>query len=72
MSRRTDPIFEEFERIMLRYGGRPHLGKKVYLDRQQMDELFGEDTMERFRAARRSQDPSGKFLNDFTERLLGD
>jgi L-gulono-1,4-lactone dehydrogenase len=72
MSRPTDAIFREFEAIVLRHGGQPHLGKKVYLDRHQMANIYGPERMERFRAARRAQDPSGKFLNPFTERLLGD
>lgn len=72
MSRPTDPIFRECEAIMLRHGGQPHLGKKLYLDREQMENVYGLERMERFRAARRAQDPSGKFLNPFTERLLGD
>jgi FAD/FMN-containing dehydrogenase len=71
MSRRTDPVFEEFEQIVLRHGGQPHLGKKVYLDRAQMEDVYGAEAMERFRAAQKAQDPSGKFLNAFTERLLG-
>ena len=72
MSRSTDPIFREFEAIVLRHRGQPHLGKKVYLDQRQMDDVYGSERMERFRAARRTQDPAGKFLNAFTERLLGD
>jgi FAD/FMN-containing dehydrogenase len=70
MSRPTDEVFREFERIAIRHGGRPHLGKKVYIDARDMEAIFGRETMERFRAVRRAQDPAGKFLNDFTERLL--
>jgi L-gulonolactone oxidase len=71
MSRETDTVFREFEAIVLRHGGQPHLGKKMYLDRTQMDAIYGAERMERFRAARRSQDRSDKFLNEFTERVLG-
>jgi hypothetical protein len=71
MSRETDTVFREFEAIVLRHGGQPHLGKKMYLDRAQMEAIYGAERMERFRAARRSQDGSGKFLNEFTERVLG-
>jgi FAD/FMN-containing dehydrogenase len=70
MSRATDEVFREFEQIVLRHQGRPHLGKKVYLDRAQMEAVFGADVMRRFRAVRERQDPEGKFLNPFTERLL--
>lgn len=71
MSRHTDAVFREFEQIVLRHGGQPHLGKKVYLDRDQMERIYGTKKMRRFRAARRSQDHSDKFLNEFTERVLG-
>lgn len=71
MSRPADPVFGEFEAIVLRHGGQPHLGKKIYLDREDMEAIYGTETMERFDAARRAQDPTGKFLNDFTENLLG-
>lgn len=71
MSRDTDLVFREFEQIVLRHGGQPHLGKKLYLDRHQMESIYGMKTMERFRAARGSQDASGKFLNEFTEKVLG-
>ena len=71
MSRDSEAVFREFEQIALRHGGQPHLGKKVYVDRDQMDGIYGTETMDAFRAARRSQDASARFLNDFTERILG-
>lgn len=71
MSRPTGPVFREFERIVVGHAGQPHLGKKCELDRDQMEEIFGHNRMERFDAARRAQDPTGKFLNDFTASLVG-
>ena len=71
-SRATDSIFQEFEAILLRHGGRPHLGKKTYVDAHTMDAIYGREQMERFRTVRRTQDPHGKFLNPFTRRVLGD
>jgi FAD/FMN-containing dehydrogenase len=71
MSRRTDPIFQEFEDIVVAHGGQPHLGKKLYLDHEQLTDIYGPARMERFEAVRRAQDPSGKFLNEFTARVLG-
>lgn len=70
MSRPTDAVFREFEALVVRHGGQPHLGKKVYLDRAQMESIYGEQRMRRFDAARRAQDPEGKFLSGFTERVL--
>lgn len=72
MSRPTDEVFAEFEAVVRRHGGQPHLGKKLYLDGEAMEAIYGAETMRRFRAARRSQDPSGKFLNAATEAVLGD
>ena len=69
-SRKTDPIFQKFEQIVLKYGGQPHLGKKLYLDRQQMVTIYGQERMDRFEAARKAQDPNGKFLNEFTAKLF--
>lgn len=71
MSRTTDPVFREFEGIVLRHDGQPHLGKKLYVDRERLEQIYGADTMQRFDAARRAQDPAGKFLNAFTEEVLG-
>ncbi len=72
MSRPTDPVFREFEEIVLAHGGQPHLGKKVYIDRGQMESIYGQERMARFDAVRQTQDPEGKFINAFAERLLGD
>ena len=71
MSRPTDPIFRKFERIVLEHGGQPHLGKKLYLEKGQLETIYGEELMARFQAVRQSQDPDGKFLNEFTGRLFG-
>ena len=71
MSRPTDPIFEEFEQIVLKYGGRAHLGKKSYIGRDELARLYPPDVLKKFEDARLSQDPNGKFMNAFTERLFG-
>lgn len=71
MSRPTDPIFAEFERIVLKYGGRAHLGKKTYIGREELARMYPPELLERFNDARLSQDPHGKFLNTFTDRLFG-
>jgi hypothetical protein len=52
LSRRTDPVFQEFEQIVLRHGGRPHLGKKLYIDRDNMDAIYGTKKMDAFDTAR--------------------
>jgi FAD/FMN-containing dehydrogenase len=70
-ARRYPTIIEvEFEEIVIRHGGQPHLGKKVSIDRERMEGIYGSPDMERFRRACQAQDPAGKFLNEFTERVL--
>ena len=71
MSRPTDPIFAEFEKIVLKYGGRPHLGKKTNIGLEDLAAIYPPDVLQRFQDARRSQDPRGKFMNEFTDRLFG-
>jgi L-gulono-1,4-lactone dehydrogenase len=71
MSRPTDAMFRKVEQVLIRFGGKVHLGKKSQIERAQFESMHSASTLERFRAARGAQDPSGKFLNDFTGRLLG-
>ena len=70
MSRPTDEMFKAVEQILLQYQGRPHFGKKTYVDRGGLRSIYSTDVLDRFEAARSSQDPGGKFLNEFTERLF--
>jgi FAD/FMN-containing dehydrogenase len=71
MSRPTDAMFARVERIILKHAGRPHLGKKVFVTRAELEGMYPPEIWNRFQSARRSQDPAGKFLNGFTTRLLG-
>jgi FAD/FMN-containing dehydrogenase len=69
MSRASDPMFMDVEQIILRHGGQAHLGKKSYIDRQTFERMYSR-TIHQFHAARKAQDPDGKFLNEFVGRLL--
>ena len=71
MSQPTDPIFREFEQILLKHGGQVHLGKKTWVTRQDLERMYPAELLRRFDAARRSQDPEGKFMNEFTRTILG-
>ncbi len=71
MARPTDAVLAKVEQVILRFGGKPHLGKKSYINRQEFDATHPPAVLQRFHGARRSQDPDGKFLNEFTGRLLG-
>ena len=54
-------LFAEAEPIFRDAGGRPHWGKRHTLTRADVDALYPD--ADRFRAARRTADPDGKFLN---------
>jgi len=62
-------VFEEVEHILLRYGGRVHLGKATRVTGERMEEMFGE-RWRAFREVQRAQDPCGKFANDFVARTF--
>jgi FAD/FMN-containing dehydrogenase len=65
-----DAIYAEFEEIMRRFDGQPHLGKRTSIDAAELARLHGE-RFERFQRVRAAQDPGGKFLNEFTRRVFG-
>ena len=71
LSTRDADVNAAAERILLRHGGQPHLGKKTSLCAPDLQAIFG-DRYLKFQAVRRMQDPHGKFLNPFTDRLFGE
>jgi FAD/FMN-containing dehydrogenase len=63
-------IYALAEAIFRRYGGQPHLGKKVNMTAQDMLETYGQRFSD-FQEVRARQDPEGKFLNPFCAQLFG-
>lgn len=64
-------LFREAEQILLRHGGRPHLGKATYVDSRTLARVYREqERFARFQAVRLQQDPTGKFLNAFARALF--
>ncbi len=61
-------LFADAEAIFRAHGGRPHWAKRHTLNRAEVDSLY--PMAERYRAVRRSVDPSGKFLNPHLEALF--
>jgi FAD-linked oxidoreductase len=61
-------LFADAEAIFRAHGGRPHWAKRHTLNRADVDSLY--PMAERYRAVRRSVDPSGKFLNPHLEALF--
>jgi len=71
MSLNRDLVFSRAEQIFVKYGGQPHLGKKTYLKEQDLQTIYGE-RFKQFKRVRKAQDPTGKFLNKFTQPLFGE
>jgi FAD/FMN-containing dehydrogenase len=62
-------MFDEAEKIFLKYGGHPHLGKVTKVTSAEMEAMYGERFVV-FQRARERQDPEGKFLNDFAAQVF--
>ncbi|CAK4075787.1 unnamed protein product [Aphanomyces euteiches] len=67
-----EPEIERYHRGMqstlAKYAARPHPGKVNYFTRDEMTKVYPK--LDAFVALQRGLDPSGKFLNDYTRRLL--
>lgn len=57
------------ERIMLRHGGRPHLGKLIYLQPEDLKRMY--PAWEKFDTLRRQMDPNGMFWSKGIQKLFG-
>jgi L-gulonolactone oxidase len=64
-----EPAFREVEALMARWGGRPHWGKRSFLDATALAGRY--PRWEAFRAARAELDPTGRFENAWTRQVLG-
>ena len=58
------------ERLMLKHGGRPHLGKLIYLDPADLRRMY--PNWEKFDALRRRMDPHGMFWSGALAASFGD
>ena len=63
-----DEYFNDIEEVFLRYGGRPHWGKKHGLEAEDLEPLY--PRWSEFQRVRRELDPEGVFLTDHMGRLL--
>ena len=63
-----DQYFKGVEAIMDDYNGRPHWGKRHFLSRAEVDQMYPQ--AERLREVRRRVDPAGKFLNSHLAELF--
>ncbi|HJM27732.1 MAG: D-arabinono-1,4-lactone oxidase [Acidimicrobiales bacterium] len=63
-----EPFFREAEEIFLTYAGRPHWGKRHYLNREQITSIY-DDGWKKFWAIQQKIDPMGLFVNDYMQNL---
>lgn len=62
--------FETVERIFLKYGGRPHWGKRFAAKDTDFEKLYPK--WNDFKALRREMDPTNKFLNPYLASLFSE
>jgi FAD/FMN-containing dehydrogenase len=63
-----DNFFRDIEPILIKYGGRPHWGKKHYQTAGKLKTLY--PYWKRFQEIRRSMDPKGVFMNNYLQTLF--
>ncbi len=66
----TDAMCAAVEKIFWKYDGHAHLGKFTRATATDLERMYGE-RYQTFKRLRALQDPTGKFLNAFGERLFG-
>jgi FAD/FMN-containing dehydrogenase len=65
-----DVCAEELDGVMKGFGGRPHWGKRNWLDRESAKALYGEAAMRGLANAIRQMDPAGMFKTNNLKALL--
>ncbi len=62
--------FHTIENIFIKYGGRPHWGKRFKAKDQEMNILYPKWSA--FKNLRKKMDPTNKFLNDYLTKLFNE
>lgn len=65
-----EAYFRSVESIMDEYGGRPHWGKRHFQTAEKLAERY--PRWQDFQALRARLDPSGRFRNEYVDRVLGE
>jgi L-gulonolactone oxidase len=66
----TYEAFKSIEKIFLKYGGRPHWGKRFVAKDATLSKIY--DKWENFKVLRKEFDPTNKFLNPYLTKLLNE
>ena len=62
--------FKSVERIFLKYGGRPHWGKRFDAKDAELSKIY--EKWDDFKSLRREMDPTNKFLNPYLSSLFNE
>lgn len=65
-----DALLHDFEKLAVRYNGRPHWGKEYHIDPQYLHGQYPQ--LDAFCALRKYLDPQGKFSNPMIEAICGE
>ncbi|GAB6057976.1 D-arabinono-1,4-lactone oxidase [Desulfonatronum parangueonense] len=63
-----DAFFRDIEPYLIKYGGRPHWGKKHYRTAAELKKLY--PRWDRFQEIRKSMDPEGVFMNEYLRTIF--
>lgn len=66
----TYEAFKSVEKIFLKYGGRPHWGKRFAAKDAQLSKIYPK--WEDFKELRKELDPTNKFLNPYLSKLVNE
>jgi L-gulonolactone oxidase len=66
----TYEAFKSIEKIFLKYGGKPHWGKRFMAKDAEISKIY--DKWEDFKLLRRKLDPTNKFLNPYLTELFNE
>ena len=66
----TYEAFKSIEKIFLKYGGKPHWGKRFSAKNTELSKIY--DKWEDFKLLRRELDPTNKFLNPYLSELFNE
>jgi FAD/FMN-containing dehydrogenase len=63
-----DEYFRNLEKVFIKYGGRPHWGKIIYLDANDFSNLHPK--MNDFKKLRDELNPMRRFSNNYLEKIF--
>jgi len=66
-------FFRDFQNLLVnKYQGRPHYGKRNFLNYEIMKKMYGKQKIDQFNKIRNQLDPQKMFSNNYINKLLGE